>query len=73
MSRLTLAQGDDWSGIYIDGQLVTEGHSFRTLEVVEICIEHEVTVAEGKLVDMVWLNRQGSLPDREDHVIWADA
>jgi hypothetical protein len=71
MSRLTLANGDDRSGIYIDGQLITEGHSFRTLDVVEICIEHKVTFAEGKLVNMVWLNGQGSLPDREEQVIWA--
>ncbi|GAB9152983.1 hypothetical protein [Bradyrhizobium diazoefficiens] len=70
MSRLTLAQGDDWSGIYVDGQLVTEGHSIRTLEVVEICIEHKVTVAEGKLVDIPWLNEQGSLPQREEEVVW---
>jgi hypothetical protein len=72
MSRLTLANGDDWSGIYVDGSLVTEGHSFRTLEVVEICIEHNVTVAEGKEVDIEWLNGQGSLPDKEGDVRWAE-
>jgi hypothetical protein len=47
--------------------------SFRTLEVVEICIEHEVTVAHGKLVDMAWLSEQGSPPDKETDVIWVDA
>jgi uncharacterized Zn finger protein len=71
MSRLTLARGDDWSGIYVDGQLITEGHSFRELEIVEICIEHKVPVAEGKEVDTVWLNGQGSLPESEEEVIWA--
>ncbi|MCA1379419.1 hypothetical protein I6F34_01115 [Bradyrhizobium sp. BRP05] len=71
MSRLTLASGDDWSGIYVDGQLITEGHSFRELEIVEICIEHKVTVAEGKEVDIAWLHEQGNLPKREEQVVWA--
>jgi hypothetical protein len=34
--------------------------------------EHKVTVAEGKEVDILWLNGQGSLTENESEVLWAE-
>ncbi|MGX9944892.1 hypothetical protein ACTG4Q_20735 [Bradyrhizobium denitrificans] len=71
MTAMIYAQGDDWVGVYVDGQLVTEGHSIRPLEMVEICIERKITCAEGREVDVDWLHDRGDLPAKLEDVKWA--
>lgn len=62
MSKLTLVRGDDWEGIYIDGKLVTEGHSHDTMEAIKLAIARGVTEAETMWANDAWLQDEGSLP-----------
>lgn len=62
--RLTLVRGDDWEGIYLDGALKREGHSFSLnraiYELGNVC----VVLGEVVDVDEEWLIERGNLPAR---------
>jgi len=61
MKKLVLVTNyDDWEGLYIDGELVLEGHRVRRDEIFEkLGIDYtEVEAAEG------WLESRGSLPQK---------
>jgi hypothetical protein len=62
MSVMTFVWGDDWSGVYIDGELVDEGHSISAYSAAEIAIEKRATELQGWPCDIEWLHDQGSLP-----------
>lgn len=49
---------DDWEGMYIDGELVAEGHS---LEVDTVCIALDIE-SEERWADDEWLTARGRLP-----------
>lgn len=69
MSHFVVVDGDDWSGIYVDGILLTEGHGFGTTEVLKIAMEHgPVESVEGRYADVVWLHDQGFLPTNLEDV-----
>lgn len=59
MSRnITIAQADDWIGVYINGELQAEGHSISTVELLEVLgVEHEQVS-----VDQEWIEDRGNLP-----------
>lgn len=61
MKKLVLVTNyDDWEGLYIDGELVLEGHEVRKEEMFEkLGINYtEVEAAEG------WLESIGRLPKK---------
>ena len=61
MKRLVLVTNyDDWEGLYVDGELVLEGHQIRKEEMFTILgINYtEVETAEG------WLESRGKLPKK---------
>lgn len=67
--KVHLIFGDDWAGMYIDGTLVTEGHSLRPTEVLEIIAKRRQPVLEldwdyleGEALDK--LHDVGRLPER---------
>lgn len=60
---LTIAQGDDWSGIYIDGHLVYEGHSIHPMFLADVIEDFHI-----KYVDLDWLEERGHLPSDLDEV-----
>ncbi len=62
MSTITLVRGDDWEGIYVDGKLMTEGHSIEISEAIWIGINHKATKVETKFCDLGWLHDEGNLP-----------
>lgn len=64
MAKLVLVRADDWEGIYVDGKLVTEGHSHDTLEAIKLAIKHGVSEAETKWANDAWLHDQGNLPNK---------
>lgn len=68
MAKLVLVRGDDWEGIYVDGTLVTEGHSTETIAAIEIAVAHHVTECETQYADLAWLHDEGNLPRRLDEV-----
>lgn len=62
MTILTMVRGDDWEGIYIDGKLVSEGHSHDTVEAIKLALKHTITSVETKYADSKWLDDEGNLP-----------
>ena len=55
---ITIVNGSDWIGIYIDGQLVYENHDIepeRLLDLVNVTYE-------SCQVDYDWLCKRGTLP-----------
>lgn len=52
----------DWCGIYVDGQLYTEGHSIAVWEWLDI-VENQSTFKTQNLeVEGDWLEEGGSFP-----------
>jgi hypothetical protein len=50
----------DWMGLYRDGELVGQGHSFDAQDVLELLkIEHEVIIPDSE-----WLAKMGGLPEK---------
>lgn len=64
------ADADDWEGLYIDGVLVSQGHSFRLYDVMEMIIErgghveeYDCVTIDGDAYDE-WLAVVGHLPEK---------
>lgn len=68
MAKLVLVRGDDWEGIYVDGNLLTEGHSIEVMDAVQLAVTHRVTEYETQWADLTWLHDEGNLPRRLDEV-----
>lgn len=61
LSYVSSSNGD-WCGIYVDGQLYTEGHSITVWEWLDI-VENQSTFKTQNLeVDGDWLEEGGSFP-----------
>jgi hypothetical protein len=60
MKTHTIAQADDWSGLYVDGELVYQGHSIPIHVVFEV-LGASVQRVE---VDLDWIHARGDLPDK---------
>jgi hypothetical protein len=58
MEKITYVRGQDWEGLYIDGELVEEGHSICVEEVVEAL----GFTCERIMADQEWLEDRGDLP-----------
>lgn len=62
---VTVFLGEDWQGLYLDGELERQGHSLRILEVLNSLKDHSgepirsVEVVEEK---GDWLQYEGYLP-----------
>lgn len=55
---ITLVCGDDWMGVYKDGECVYQNHSVDSSRLLGLAgIEHQ-----SVYVDLNWLDQQGSLP-----------
>jgi len=66
--RISIAQGDDWVGVYVDGKKEFEGHSIPDFEWIDIIRKHfhEDLIDESYEIDPEWLEDHGSpLPDKE--------
>jgi hypothetical protein len=63
MAEMTIVQGDDWVGVYVDNKLVSEDHDLDAFEVVGTVFQYNVTECEKKFADLDWLADQGSLPE----------
>ena len=62
--QYVIVNGDDWQGIFVDGKLISEGHSFSSYELLEIVKEHGAVGEFWSLEpDMDWLEDRGGLPD----------
>ena len=71
---VTIAQADDWSGIYIDNWLEREGHSLSAVDAFEVMLCVNRDYVEG--LKMVTVNEEwleyhqcGTLPKRLDGLV----
>lgn len=58
--KYALVHGDDWEGLYIDGQLQMEGHHIRLEELLKV-LGVEMEFIEP---DQDWIEEHGRLPDK---------
>lgn len=70
MSKMVIAQADDWQGIYIDGDLKTEGHSTEGIVLVGFAIDYGVQKVETAWVDLKWIHELGNMPQKLEDVQW---
>lgn len=62
-TSVVLATGDsDWQGLYIDGQLVTEGHSISAMAALSEVAGKGDIVFKNIVYDAEWMDKQGYLP-----------
>ena len=63
MSEIVFATNtDDWEGMYINGELVTENHNIDGRDVIEILAKRGLISGSVVEVDMDWLDEIGRLP-----------
>lgn len=60
--NVVFVNGDDWTGMYIDGVLVEEGHSISPYRAIEAVICKEVTSLYRVEANNEWLQEVGNLP-----------
>ena len=58
--KITIVDGDDWKGLYIDGKLKLQGHSLYVTDVIEALTGSR---PESFEVDFDWMYEVGQLPD----------
>jgi len=67
--HVVIAIGEDWSGVYLEGRLVFEGHSLRFIDVLRE-LGFDVNVIHP---DQTWLESIRNLPDNvKDIVVYFD-
>jgi len=70
MSKITIADGYDWMGIYVDDKLIAEDHSFNLITGLEICHQYKVDDFEVKSIDEDWLMNAQTYPNNISEVKW---
>ena len=68
--KWVFANGDDWTGLYLDGRLIDQGHSFTPEWAARQAMITPPTDVEVREVDYKWLSNRGWLPDNLDEVEW---
>jgi len=57
--KITLVDGDDWKGLYINDKLIIENHSLSIYDILDaIGVKYQYFP-----VDEDWLGEHGTLPD----------
>ena len=71
--KIVQALGDDWNGLFINGELVLEGHTLRPKDVQDAVKEAGLLGEEidFKEVDLDWMCDVGSFPNDISKVVWA--
>lgn len=64
MKTVTIVNADDWMGLYIDGELVYEGHSIEE----ETLLKYVGVNCDSFWVDDNWITERGNLPSRLEDV-----
>lgn len=62
MVVMTIVDGSDWSGVYIDDDLIFEGHSLDPFFVAELAVDRRVEGVVRLYADIEWLEDRGDLP-----------
>lgn len=71
MKHIILAKGDNWEGLYVDGRLMSEGHSLATKDIVEEVLKWRDVQYDERNIDLYWLDeREEDLPPSISDVVW---
>lgn len=70
MATFTIVNGDDWEGLFVDGKLVSEGHSLSIYDLLHTAKTMgpitEIVYVEA---DYMWLEIHGSFPNNLSEVV----
>lgn len=68
--NIALVSGDDWQGLYLNGELVMQNHSLRLVDVLQCLTDRCDDICDFKQItaDEEWLESWGNLPQRLDAV-----
>jgi hypothetical protein len=69
--NITLAEGDDWEGLYIDGICYEQNHTLSASDVLSTLKDFGISV-DIKSVDEEWMEEEGYLPEYLKDVKWED-
>lgn len=64
MSKFTFVYAEDWSGVYVDDELLLQGHSLDPEQFLQTCIEKNLTFDDVDRFNVYgeWLENDGYLP-----------
>lgn len=57
--EITLVRGEDWEGMYVNDELVAEGHSLDARVIIEAL---KLNLKPTIFIDYDWLEKRGTLP-----------
>ena len=60
--ELAFVSADDWIGLYIDCELVYEGHSIETSHLLDLLLNKTFNQYSIIIPDQEWLEQIGNLP-----------
>ena len=55
--NITLAKGEDWEGLYLNGKLIEQNHKISCVDMLKLLGQSVV------YVDLDWLEEKGTLPE----------
>ncbi len=53
---------DDWQGVYVDGELVTDGHTINYSALFDRLVGETISSTKWRVVDEDWMQEEGYLP-----------
>ena len=59
---IVIVRADDWAGIYVEGRLGQEGHSFSDAELIRVGQENPTLDIISKECDYEWAHDLGNFP-----------
>lgn len=63
--ELTYVMGDDWEGLYVDGEIFDQGHNLDWRYIIESLFNVGI---ETRYADLGWLDQEGYLPESLEDV-----
>lgn len=69
MNVVSYVNGDGWVGLYVNGQLVEQGHKIDPRNLLEHVANLERFTAESIIPNQQWLDDRGMLPNRLEEVV----
>ena len=69
INEITVVDGDDWLGLYVNGKLIIEGHGrSRHADILAFGAEHQPYTVKLLFADVDWLHEEMRLPAKLEDV-----
>ena len=72
VNEIVLACYDDWQGVYLNGELEMQDHSFDGSEMGDFLNGNQPFTFEAKDVDYDWMDGKGDFPDKLSEIVFQD-